>query len=151
MEKTVFSWLQIDQMIDNIRDKILEKNSKRTPTFIGITNGGVIPAMLLTKRINYSGFTTINSRRFSFPNELRQLNHFNDIIIVDDISDTGETIDHLIKNLDFFDINYNTAVLIDKCNSKTRIDYPGLKLKNNNWIVFPWENKDEQTKRNRDV
>ena len=68
-------------------------------------------------------------------------NIFGNILIVDDISDTGRTLKQFK-----FEENIYTATLHWKQSSEYQPDYFWEIAYENEWIVYPWENKDSQTK-----
>jgi len=63
-------------------------------------------------------------------------------LIVDDLTDTGETLIDYTKN------NFDTAVIYYKTRSKVIPTYYSKQSPNNQWIVFPWEKNDEIPNRN---
>ena len=135
-QTTEYDWLKIESMIHTIVAKITANNPKRTPMFVGIKNGGVIPAMLLAQQMD-GLFMTITE--FCFPEELKKFKRLHDIILVDEISDTGKTIDEISEKLDILNIKHEIVVLVNKGNSKKHIEYSGIKLETENYIKFPWE------------
>lgn len=135
-ERTEYDWSMIESIIHDIVAKITANNPKRTPVFVGIKNGGVIPAMLLTQQMD-GFFMTIN--KFCFPEELKKFKLLHDIILVDDISDSGKMIDKISEKLDVLNIKYEIAVLVNKGKSKKLIEYSGMKTNTENYIKFPWE------------
>ena len=70
------------------------------------------------------------------------------ILVTDDLIDTGltleKTLDWLKKYKDFANkkITFKSAVLYKKEKSKFRSDYIVHNLKDNPWIVFPYELRD---------
>lgn len=136
MQQIEYDWLRIESMIHDIVAKITANNPKRTPVFVGIKHGGVIPAMLLKQQME-GFFITVN--KFCFTEELNNFKLLHDIILVDEISDTGKTIDEISRKLDILNIKYETAVLVDKGKAKKFINYIGMKIDTENWIKFPWE------------
>ena len=136
MQQIEYDWLRIESMIHDIVAKITANNPKRTPVFVGIKHGSVIPAMLLKQQME-GFFITVN--KFCFTEELNNFKLLHDIILVDEISDTGKTIDEISRKLDILNIKYETAVLVDKGKAKKFINYIGMKIDTENWIKFPWE------------
>ena len=61
-------------------------------------------------------------------------------IIVDDISDTGKTLEYVMKHVRLlFMEDVPTATLIHKTTSKYIPTYSGLKTDTKDWLMFPWE------------
>ena len=67
------------------------------------------------------------------------------ILIVDDINDSGATITHLRQILTEHgcsEPNIRMAVLIDNIRSRARVEYAGTQMdrgEDKRWFVFPWE------------
>ena len=65
------------------------------------------------------------------------------ILIVDDINDTGATFNFSKNSLTDYKSNFRYASLIENKSSKFKVDFKGKiidKKINPNWIVFQWEN-----------
>jgi len=61
------------------------------------------------------------------------------ILIVDDISDSGQTLKHYKKQ------GYTTATIDVRNTTITKPDYYCNWLDTPDWIVYPWEEKDSKT------
>jgi hypoxanthine phosphoribosyltransferase len=144
----------------------LQKDEWKPDYIVGITRGGLIPATLLSHYMNVR-LETLNVRlrdydlgaesnlwmaedAVGYPTYNQQ--DRKKILIVDDINDTGATIEWIKKDwqasspsLDWESIwgeNIRTAVLIDNEASNTFVEYAGMtinKAANPEWCVFPWE------------
>ena len=68
--------------------------------------------------------------------------HFRNLLVVDDIIDSGSTYRLLEDLLSEISDNYSWAVLVDKGQCDIKVEYTGLKLNQKRWIYFPW-NKEE--------
>ncbi len=125
-KKEHYYWSDIDKATDNLAQQILELYIK--PLYIcGIPRGGLIPAVLLSHK---TGISYFDAFRFSIPGN-------GHVLVVDDICDSGKTLQHL---------EYKTAVLHYK--PHTSIIEPtfyACKFESDDWIVYPWENKDSKT------
>jgi|TARA_R100000501_G_C2631216_1_gene127164 hypoxanthine phosphoribosyltransferase len=119
--KEYINWKQINEYVGDLVTKIDQKNYKN---IFGIPRGGLIPAVML-----------------SYELEIPLINRINDItdktLIVDDISDTGNTLISLIKKLDF---KPDIATIHYHNNTKVVPNYTLIE-KTDNWIVYPWEAK----------
>ena len=75
--------------------------------------------------------------------KLEDLNFLNydrkKILIVDDISDSGQTLKYYKK------AGYTTATLDVRSTTITKPDYYVNWIDNADWIVYPWERKDSNT------
>ena len=121
----------------------------RPDYIVGLTRGGNIPATIISNMLNIP----CEAMKVSFRNDdrvdkdfwLSELVQEKNILIVDDINDTGNTLADIKKKFNCFIKNIKFAVLINNKSSLFEVDYYGSEIdKNidNSWIVFPWENID---------
>ncbi len=61
------------------------------------------------------------------------------VLIIDDISDTGNTIYSITKFLDTQNISYDTLTIFFKETSKYKPTYYLYEISHNIWVHFPWE------------
>jgi len=116
-------------------------------TCIGITNGGVIPAMLLAKRLG-CGFDVINMTETI---TAKRIFSYSKPIVVDDIVDSGETMMQLMNTMRAHPtFTFYTAALVRKKKSHLGCDYIAILTADDAWYTFPWE-YDEIEKRGRDI
>ena len=125
-----YSWNDIDIMIDNLVEKI-KPHMEETTIFAAIPKGGIIPATLLAKRLNAGVKITHN-----YGSDIIE----EDVIFVDDIADTGETLQLL---MDGRCASITSAVLVQKASSKYFSTFQGVYLDDTRWVQFPWESDDE--------
>lgn len=114
---------------------------------IGLLRGGIIPARLLADffdvqmdffALDVKFYTGINKRRSKsiirhFDADIKGKN----ILIVDDIWDSGKTMQAVLKYLK--GENIQTMTVFWKETAKERPDYYANTVKKEHWIVFPWE------------
>jgi xanthine phosphoribosyltransferase len=122
-------------------------DSKQFTYIIGITRGGLIPAVMLSHRLGIPMLTyNVTSYKDKKQQELNIIQggdlldiitHDDKILVVDDICDTGNTIRYMREMLSGYDIT--VASIIIKPDSKKDVDYYGAVINNNTWIKFPWE------------
>jgi len=124
--KQYISWGQIDKAID-IMLKQIKAVDKQYEMVVGITRGGLIPAVILSHKLDLPMMAM--PKEHVLPPETAK-----NVLIVDEIYDTGATI-NLIKqhhpNTDF-------AVLYHNLNLP-RLNYYGHIKRLDHWLVFPWE------------
>jgi uncharacterized protein len=154
-ESTVRAWLH-DIM------RAMQQDNWRPDYIVGLTRGGLVPATMLSHYLNVPMHTLKVSLRDDDSGPESNLwmaeeafNMTKEILIVDDINDTGATLnwirqdwqssclpnskdwDHVWGN------NVRTAVMINnEASDFTDVDYVGLninKLEEPIWCVFPWE------------
>lgn len=162
MNKIVLTQKNIEGYILDICRQISNSNWK--PDYIvGITRGGLTPAVLIshyldvplqTLKISLRDHESCESNLWMAEDAFNSKN----ILVVDDINDTGATFNWIMKdwqsscdphNHDVWDHtwgdNVRFAVLVDNLASQCNIGmyYVGMeinKAENNVWIEFPWEN-----------
>lgn len=170
-ESTVRAWVH-----DIVR--AMASDRWRPDYIVGLTRGGLVPANMLSQYLDVPMETLkvsfrddnngpesnlwMSEEAFGYvPKEERVLADFDyslhakKILIVDDINDTGATLNWIkedwqsscLPNHERWDNiwgnNVRTAVLIDNAASNFKgVDYVGLhinKLEEPIWCVFPWE------------
>ena len=120
------TWEDFDEAMDYLAKKIWEEEKKRKKRFIGIhgiKRGGYCPAVALSHRLGIP-MTDI----FFQP----------DIILVDDISDKGKTMNFHMKNNPYKN-SVLTATWLKRVGTEFKPDVCFGEIKSNAWIEFPWE------------
>ena len=120
---------------------------------VGINRGGLTPALMLSHFMKLPMYTLdVRLRDGDGPESNTWMAEdayglgYKNILIVDDINDTGDTFNYIIKNFGKEDGRVKFAALIHNTPSKAEVDYHGYiidKSKNPAWIVFPWEEWDK--------
>jgi hypoxanthine phosphoribosyltransferase len=133
--------------VDQINDAIIEINKKLTlskwipDVIISLNRGGCVPGVYLSHLINVP-HEVIDIKKTDNSQYLNAIEKYKNILIIDDINDTGKTL-QLVKN--FFSDHTETikfAVLVDNKSSNFMIDFAAKNIDkkvDNSWIVFPWE------------
>ena len=150
VKKDYFTMEQMRNALIQIEDQMV--HSSWMPSIIlGINRGGCIPGVYLSHRINTAhevldirlrDHTTkpnlsVLEKAFAFQKK---------ILIIDDINDSGETFNYIVKNFGKGYGRIKFAALIHNTPSKAQVDYHGYiidKSKDPVWIVFPWEEWDK--------
>lgn len=125
MNKQDVDWGTIDQLITVIARKVLASDANIQGVY-GIPRGGLIPAVLLSHKLGVPLVTTVK----------------NNTLIVDDISDSGETLTNLLKKLGYPISGTHqlyTATVFERKSTSFKPDFIGKHIKYQDWIVFPWE------------
>lgn len=157
IEKNYLTWGSIETLLTAICFQ-LEHQTWFPTIIVGITRGGLIPATMLSQRLNVPMTTIDVSFRdncFFGPESsiVPELIDRHKILIMDDINDSGKTFDWIMK--DWFvktnkmgyseDISKNYikfGCLIHNIPSISYSDFYGEMInkdKDPNWISFPWE------------
>jgi len=129
-EKKLYTWKWVDEQIDKIGEQ-LEGYEK--PQFVtGIPRGGLIPAVLISHKfdIPYIGLEAAKT----LPGDLKKK-----VLVVDDIADSGNTLAQIQRH------NFKTATLARRYSSSFFPFIVGEDIKDDHWLVFPWENISSKT------
>lgn len=138
------SWDQVDKLVSKLA---LQVKKIDDPKLIGIPRGGVLVANLLAHKLN-------TKQVVSSMDSWKHWAHKN-IVLVDDICDSGDTFTAEIK---LFNEHTNhwwfkntpvltTASLVTRITSHFKPNFSGLIYPKTDWIVFPWEDSDEEERR----
>jgi xanthine phosphoribosyltransferase len=160
MNKRTVTWPELQHLVSKICRDISASNW-RPDYIVGITRGGLVPAVLISHWFEVPLETLKVSLRDEGQTESNcwmSEDAFNgkNILIVDDINDSGATINWIIEDWkstclptdsvwnDVWNKNVRYAVLFDNLASDAVIaaDYTGVeinKAENNAWIDFPFE------------
>ncbi|WP_300755451.1 phosphoribosyltransferase [uncultured Brachyspira sp.] len=128
MEYDVISWTDIDEAID-ILAKQIEDSKIHYEVIYGLARGGLVPAVMLSHRLKIPMVLNMEEVwRLKVKNKAA--------LIVDDISDTGETLKY------FDDQKFDIATLfVREHTSKIKPRYNYKNINHDNWLLFPWETK----------
>lgn len=158
IRKVYFTWQDVEQMSRKIILSMRESNWS-PDIIIGITRGGLIPAVMLSNNINVNMRSMNVSLRDYASKESMDIKRYvaenKRILVIDDINDTGATFQWIIDDwntalgtdaLPYDCIRF--AALINNTPSKTKIDYYATSInkdKNPIWVCFPWESWDQNS------
>jgi uncharacterized protein len=166
MKKIYYSWQDVERQTQEILRQ-LQRDAWRPDYVVGLTRGGLVPANLISQYLECRMETLKVSLRDSdsesesnlwmaedaFGHEMENPKN---ILIVDDINDTGATLNYIRedwpsgcfpKNKRWKEVwgnNVRVAVLVDNeaSKSKLNVSYSAVdlnKAEEDCWIVFPWE------------
>lgn len=120
--KLILSWNKFQKFIEDAVNH-LHMTAKTYSGIYGLPRGGLIPAVVLS---HYMHLPLLQAPA-------------KDCIIVDDIDDTGITLQHYVKNEDYKVITWVFRESLDKI-----YHWNGLTIDHKvGWVVFPWENPDD--------
>jgi hypoxanthine phosphoribosyltransferase len=128
MDKRFLSWNDVDRAINRLVASI-NNSGVKLDTIGGLPRGGLIPAVMLSHRLSIPFVAQVNI--FNIPGN---------ILIVDDICDSGKTLKRFKS-----EENIYTATLHWKQSAKYQPHYFWEIAYENEWICYPWENKNLQT------
>ena len=123
VKKYYVSWASVERFVDEL---IKFYDGAPLKGVYGLPRGGLVLAVMISHRMNIPLLMA--------PVE--------GCLIVDDISDTGESLIHYAKNSSALEKpKYNIATMYYRKGSQVVPDV-FLDYKEDRWIVFPWEEKE---------
>lgn len=142
MIKTIYPYNSFYADVQLLAHRI-QSNRKFNPDFIiGINRGGCIPAVYISHMLGIPcEMVTWQTRdggiQRSIPAAVPK--NCKNVLIVDDINDSGLTFKQIYKTIKGVNVQYKTAVLLQRYSSTFDADYYSELVEDDNWIVFPWE------------
>ena len=165
MNKIYYTWRDVEHHTQEILRQICS-DSWRPDYVVGLTRGGLVPANLIsqylgcrmeTLKVSLRDDTECESNLWMAEDAFgHEMEHPKNILIVDDINDTGATLNYIREDwpsgcfpdnprwTEVWGSNVRVAVLVDNESSKSEIpvSYSAVdinKAEQDSWIVFPWE------------
>lgn len=133
--KHFVTWDEFDILINYLVAQI-EVSGKKYNRILTFKRGGLIPAVVLSHRLGITNLTIERQRVFIIVDDK--------LLVVDDITDSGETLIPYAGKDD-------TLTLYGKTTSEVKPTYCPKWVMPQVWVVFPWENKDAEMKRDRET
>ncbi len=127
MAKNFLDWKDIDDAIEELATNISKSKIKIT-AIGGLPRGGLIPAVMLSHKLD-----------ISFVSQASMAGVNGNILIVDDICDSGKTLKRFK-----YESNVYTATLHYKSNAIVEPNFWWKLASNDEWIVYPWERDDAE-------
>lgn len=115
---------------------------------VGIARGGLLPAVMMSHLLEVPLEAVSVQLRDAYKLDVEKLKSLADcedvkILVVEDINDSGSTLQHISKYLGHSDTRY--AVLVNNVISTFQwVHYKGTEIDRaiyKDWITFPWESK----------
>ena len=142
-------YFEKEDFIDSL-NKIVEQieNSNWSPNvIISINRGGCVPGIYLSHRLNLKHKVIDIQFRDSnkspdFKMVKQKIKRFDNILLVDDINDSGKTLKTIYDLSNAYSKKIYNATLIYNQESIIKTDFYGRMIKRSedkNWYVFPWE------------
>ena len=150
IEKRYITEEEINRYCLNIVSMMFRDNFK-PDIIVGITRGGLWPAMMLSHYLGIKMHTLDVRLR---DGDIKESNGYlkkevvkgTKILVIDDINDTGATFNWIKEDWNVDDdsekSNVKFAALIDNVPSEFVVEYNGVEInkeENPEWIVFPYE------------
>lgn len=135
---------ELERMCDRLAHMV---NKEFKPDcIVGVARGGLFPAVYLSDRLGVKRFFTIRVEQYKGTKRMgralvRQKPPLScihgNVLIVDDVADSGETLALVKKMLEKHSKNIKTATLHYKPHSKLRPDFFAHKTRR--WVVYPYQ------------
>ncbi len=144
----LISWAEVQRLCQQLAGRV-RASGYHPDIVIAIGRGGYVPARLLCDCLDIMALTTIKiehyrsgaSRqeqaviRFPLKADIRGLK----VLLVDDVNDTGDTLDVAIEHLQtFHPAEIRTAVMHHKTTTSFNVDYYARKVIKWRWLIYPW-------------
>jgi hypoxanthine phosphoribosyltransferase len=143
------SWNEIETWCDSIREKV--SLSFKPDAIVGISRGGLVPGRILSDmmwikdlqsvKTEHWGLTATVDGKASIKNRSVLFLEKKRVLLVDDITDTGESMTLAKEYIsEFSPIEVRTAALLHINRSKFVPDFYAEEIDNSNWtwFIFPW-------------
>ena len=150
LNKQMYSWSDFDKDIDHIFNQLI--SDRWTPDYIvGVKRGGLVPAIKLSHLLSIPLIMMSCQLRDSKDNQVRlyeveEISRDKNILIVDDICDSGTTLSEIISKFmynNFEANNIKTCSLVFNTAQNFLVNHYGRIIDraiDDSWIIFPWEN-----------
>jgi len=150
----LLSWDYVRSLSETVAEKI--KPEFRPDIIIGVTRGGWVPAIslsdllgvkdLLALKVEHWGITATKSGKAELKFPLQTGIEGNKVLLVDDLTDTGESLKVSLKHLkEFNPSEIKTATLIHKSQSEFVPDFYAEEREEWKWLIFPWNLNEDLT------
>ena len=146
------SWQDIEHICDEITEG-LNGRKYQIDAIVAVSRGGLIPARILSDRLGVRLVTSISivfyddiGKRLNYPRLVQGISNeklieHKNVLLCDDIVDTGESLELAINHLKSLKPkNLLSVSLLTKPHTKVYPDLFGQKT--DAWVIFPWETKE---------
>lgn len=149
--ETVLSWADIIEDTELLAERIKEFHPHPFIAMIAITRGGLIPAGLLSRKLDLRCISTMSLASYTEDNQPSQvlwLDHHSkrkeletynllgkDLLVVDDLSDSGKTFSFVQEMLP----QATYATLYSKPQGRKAVNVCVRTFPQSCWLKFPWE------------
>ena len=124
VKKIYLTWENVYELLD----KLHEKTKGQIDMVTGVPRGGTILAIMY-------------SHRFDVPYNRYMSNHYRNMLVIDDIADSGKTFQDLeeeFPNPKYGALHYKTTSVFEP-------DFYGEEIEEDfGWIVYPWEKENSK-------
>jgi hypoxanthine phosphoribosyltransferase len=148
MRCDMISWSEVERLCQRLA-RLIRESGYRPDLVVAIGRGGYVPARLVCDSLNIMGLTSIKIEhylsgadrqeeaviRYPLKADIRGLH----VLIVDDVNDTGDTLEVATRHLrNFQPAEIRTAVMHHKTVTRFNVDYYARKIIKWRWLIYPW-------------
>ncbi len=154
-DKWYCTWDDIDEMV-KILYRHMERKKYKPDFIVGISRGGLVPAVMLSHMFNVPMLPIVWSTRDFIDcdhervDELRELvmEQEKNVLIVDDICDTGTTFismsEYLMQEGCTFAMGAEFASLYVRYTAEFDPSFWAVEVPDESWVVFPFETEPQR-------
>ncbi|MCD6493999.1 MAG: phosphoribosyltransferase [Archaeoglobaceae archaeon] len=148
-----YTWNDIVELCRKLSNEI-RKNKFKPDAIVAIARGGWVPARILCDFLNVKDLYSVKTEHWGIvateTGKARITQPLNvdfsgkNVLIVDDVADTGETVEIVaehVRDLNAKDVKI--AVIDYKHTSKFKPDFFASEMKEWKWIVYPWSLRED--------
>ena len=148
MRCELISWTQVQNLCQHLARQI--RDSGFYPeVIVAIGRGGYVPARLLCDYLDIMALTSIKVEHYLAGSDkqpeavIRYPLHADignrHVLLVDDVNDSGDTLDVAIRHLQgFAPAEIRTAVMHHKTSTHFSVDYAAARIIKWRWLIYPW-------------
>lgn len=152
------TWSNIDRACSKIYKK-MQEDCYKPDAIVGLLRGGIVPARIFCDYFNVIiDFFAIDVKLYNgigTKEEEPKIREFEEdlirgkqILISDDILDSGKTMNAILEYLKGEDIR--TATLYCKESAINKPNYYAEIVDENTWLIFPWERNEFKKQQNKE-
>jgi hypoxanthine phosphoribosyltransferase len=148
MEKVIITWNDFESDINCCINQL----NKKFDLIIGLMRGGSIPATIISNKLNIplrmlglKSYTNDNKQsdivlyQTCMDSIVSIIDQRKNLLIVDDLSDSGNTFQFAVDNYKYIFDNVYTLAPYTKTGTSLVPDFYSRQFEKDTWLVFPWE------------
>jgi len=139
MDKKYYTWQEFIDDSQKIKDQITEDFD----CIVGITKGGIFLAGIMAQLLNNPNVCLVSYNGGGVGDKIKRLSDIHSdlknkkILLVDDLSDKGNTL--IMVKVDLEELNNQVVIATLHYKPETKLIPDYFASVENKWIVYPWE------------
>jgi hypoxanthine phosphoribosyltransferase len=142
------SWNEVEDLLWGMA-KTISREGCDPDVIIAVARGGLVPGRILADYLQkkyicsfqmgrwYDEATFSDTPRVVFPLPEVDLTGMR-VLVVDDVSDEGCTMEGVVSYLGRKVASIRTAVVVSKADSRLKADFCAMSIEEWRWVLFPW-------------